>query len=151
MAVILQHFGPLVRIDTTATKPACHRIVALPIHHLDKLFYPRSVAVVGATNQDNEAGNLVMRNLLQGGFKGPIMPVTDREQAIAGVLAYPRVDALPITPDLAVVCSPAPELPNVIRALGERGAGAAIILGAVGDGRGAGQRRQLLLNDVELG
>ena len=57
----------------------------MPIHHLDKLFYPCSVAVVGATNQDNEAGNLVMHNLLQGGFKGPIMPVTDREQAIAGV------------------------------------------------------------------
>ena len=108
----------------------------MPIHHLDKLFYPCSVAVVGATNQNNEAGNLVMHNLLQGGFKGPIMPVTDREQAIAGVLAYPRVNALPITPDLAVVCSPAPELPEVIRALGEHGTGAAIVLGAARDGRG---------------
>ena len=68
----------------------------MPIHHLDKLFYPGSVAVVGATNQDNEPGNVVMHNLLQGGFEGPIMPVTDREQAIAGVLVYPRVDALPI-------------------------------------------------------
>ena len=108
----------------------------MPIHHLDKLFYPRSVAVVGATNQDDEAGNLVMRNLLQGGFKGPIMPVTDREQAIAGVLAYPRVDALPITAELAVVCSQAPELPEVIRALGERGTRAAIVLSAARDGRG---------------
>jgi acetyltransferase len=105
----------------------------LPIHNLDKLFYPGSVAVVGATNQGNEPGNFVMHNLLQGGFEGPIMPVTDREQAIAGVLAYPRVDALPITPDLAVVCSPPPELPEVIRALGERGTRAAIVLG---DGRG---------------
>ena len=64
------------------------------------------------------------------------MPVTDREQAIAGVLAYPRVDALPITPDLAVVCSPPPELPEVIRTLGERGTRAAIVLGAARDGRG---------------
>src|SRR5512134_638927 len=77
-----------------------------------------------------------MHNLLQGGFEGPILPVTDREQAIAGVLAYPRVDALPITPDLAVVCSPPQELPEVIRMLGERGTRAAIVLGAVRDGRG---------------
>ena len=108
----------------------------MPVHHLDKLFYPCSVAVVGATNQDNEPGNFVMHNLLQGGFKGPIMPVTDREQAIAGVLAYPRVDALPITPDLAVVCSPRRELPEVICALGERGTRAAIVLDAARDGRG---------------
>ena len=104
--------GPLVGVGTTATKPAYQRAVALPIHNLDKLFYPGSVAVVGATNQDNEPGNVVMHNLLDRGFEGPIMPVTDREQAIAGVLAYPRVDALPITPDLAVVCSPPPELPD---------------------------------------
>ena len=79
------------------------------------------------------------------------MPVTDREQAIAGVLAYPRVDALPITPDLAVVCSPPPELPEVIRTLGERGTRAAIVLGACSRRWGAGQRRHLLPNDAERG
>src|SRR5512132_1925382 len=70
-----------------------------------------------------------MHNLLQGGFEGPIMPVTDREQAVAGVLAYSRVDALPITPDLAIVCRPPRELPEVIRTLGKRGTRAAIVLG----------------------
>src|SRR5512144_501736 len=65
------------------------------------------------------------------------MPVTDREQAIAGVLAYPRVDAVPITPDLAVVCSPPPELPEVIRTLGERGTRAAIALRAPRDRQGS--------------
>ena len=55
------------------TKPACHRVVALPIHNLDKLFYPCSVAVVGATNQDNEPGTFVMHNLLQGGFDGRLI------------------------------------------------------------------------------
>ncbi|MFO1152722.1 MAG: CoA-binding protein [Rhodospirillales bacterium] len=109
---------------------------ALPIHNLDKLFYPSSVAVVGATNQDNEAGNLVMHNLLQGGFQGPILPVSDREHAATGVLAYPRVDALPITPDLAVVCNPPRELPEVIGMLGERGTRAAIVLGPARYGPG---------------
>jgi len=41
-------------------------------------------------------------------FEGPIMPVNPEEQAVAGVLAYPEIDALPVTPDLAVICTPLP-------------------------------------------
>ncbi len=101
----------------------------MPIQNLDKLFYPSSVAVIGATNKKGELGNIVMHNLLYGGFEGPIMPVSEGERAVAGVLAYPTVDALPVTPDLAVICRPLPAAPEVIRALGERGARAAIMLG----------------------
>src|SRR5512134_3236510 len=88
--------GRPVGVDRTPTEPLCRRVGALPIHNLDKLFYPRSVAVVSATDQDDDPGHVVMHNLLQGGFQGPIMPVTDREQDIAGVPAYPQVGALPI-------------------------------------------------------
>ena len=84
----------------------CKRVAFVPIHNLDKLFYPSSVAVIGANNKNGELGNVVMHNLLHGGFEGPIMPVTDRERAVAGVLAYPKVDALPVTADLAVICGP---------------------------------------------
>jgi acyl-CoA synthetase (NDP forming)/GNAT superfamily N-acetyltransferase len=100
----------------------------MPIRNLEKLFYPRSVAVVGASNRDGEAGHVVMQNLLQGGFEGPIMPVAAGEQAIAGVLAYPEVTELPLTPDLAVICGRQQSLPNIIHQLGERGTRAAILL-----------------------
>ncbi|MGE5714595.1 MAG: acetate--CoA ligase family protein, partial [Betaproteobacteria bacterium] len=106
----------------------------MPIQNLDKLFYPSSVAVIGANNKNGELGNVVMHNLLHGGFEGPIMPVTDRERAVAGVLAYPKVDALPVTADLAVICSPLLVLPEVIRALGESGTRAAIVLGTARNG-----------------
>ncbi len=43
---------------------------------IDQLLNPRSVAVIGASNQPHRPGNAVMRNLLQGSFAGPIMPVT---------------------------------------------------------------------------
>ncbi|MBK8175175.1 MAG: bifunctional acetate--CoA ligase family protein/GNAT family N-acetyltransferase [Rhodospirillales bacterium] len=100
----------------------------MPILNLDKLFYPRSVAVIGASNQEGSASNRVMHNLLHGGFEGPIMPVSN-DRAIAGVLAYRTVDELPITPDLAVVCStPLPSLESM-RALAERGTRAAILIG----------------------
>ena len=100
----------------------------MPLQNLEKMFYPRSVAVVGATNRDGAAGSVVMHNLLQGGFEGPIMPVTASERAIAGVLAYPEVGRLPIAPDLAVVCGRQAALPSLIRELGERGTRAAILL-----------------------
>ncbi len=95
--------------------------------NLDKMFYPRSVAVVGASNREGVPGHIVMHNLLHGGFEGPIMPVSPEEHAISGVLAYPRIEALPETPDLAVVCAPTALTP-AIRALGERGTRAAILL-----------------------
>lgn len=95
--------------------------------NLDKMFYPRSVAVVGASNRDGTPGHTVMRNLLRGGFEGPIMPVSAEDHAISEVLAYPRIEALPETPDLAVVCG-SKVLEPTLRALGNRGTRAAILL-----------------------
>jgi acetyltransferase len=100
----------------------------MPILNLDKLFYPRSVTVIGASNREGAPGQVVMQNLLHGGFEGPIMPVSGADRAIAGVLAYPSVQDLPITPDLAVVCSPPLSSLNEMRALGVRGTRAAILL-----------------------
>jgi acetyltransferase len=100
----------------------------MPILNLDKLFYPRSVAVIGASNREGAPGHVVMQNLLHGGFEGPIMPVSSTDRAISGVLAYRRIEDLPITPDLAVVSTPLPTALNDIRALGSRGTRAAILL-----------------------
>jgi acetyltransferase len=100
----------------------------MPILNLDKLFYPRSVAVIGASNREGVPGQVVMQNLLHGGFEGPIMPVTSGDRAISGVLAYAEIQDLPITPDLAVVCTPALSSLDEIRALGARGTRAAILL-----------------------
>ncbi|MFA7430032.1 MAG: GNAT family N-acetyltransferase, partial [Rhodospirillaceae bacterium] len=86
------------------------------------------VAVIGASNTPGTLGELFMRNLLAGGFNGPIMPVAAAgTQAVHGVLAYPDVASLPLTPDMAVICSPAEAIPAVIEALGKRGCGAAVL------------------------
>jgi acetyltransferase len=100
----------------------------MPVRNLNKLFYPRSIAVLGATSREGDAGHLVMHNLLQGGFEGPIMPVSAEQRAIAGVLAYPGVEALPMVPDLAVICAPPVAVPEVVRDLGKFGTRAAIVM-----------------------
>lgn len=102
----------------------------MTVRHLEKLFTPSSVAVVGASAREGSVGYLVMRNLLEGGFQGPIMPVNPKRTSVAGVLTYEDVNALPLTPDLAVICTPAPAVPEIIDRLGARGTRAAIVLSA---------------------
>ncbi len=98
--------------------------------NLDHLFAPSSVAVIGASNRPQTVGALLMRNLLMGGFEGPIMPVHPSNNAVAGVLAYPDIASLPMTPDMAVICTPPRAVPGVIEALGQRGVKAAIVITA---------------------
>ncbi len=102
----------------------------MSIRNLDALFEPRSVAVIGASNAPRSIGGVVMRNLLKGGFDGPIMPVNPKYQAVAGVLTYPDIASLPVAPDLAVVCTPPKTVPEVIAQLGQRGARAAAVITA---------------------
>jgi acetyltransferase len=100
----------------------------MSVRNLVQLFEPRSVAVIGASNAPRHVGNVLMRNLLDGGIAGPIMPVNPKYHAVAGVLAYPDVASLPETPELAVVCSPDETVPAVIDALGARGTAVAVIV-----------------------
>ncbi len=56
----------------------------MAVHTLEHLFEPRSIAVFGASNTPHRVGNVIMRNLLEGGFSGPIMPVNPKYRAVAG-------------------------------------------------------------------
>ena len=98
----------------------------MSIKHLDALFKPRSVAVIGAGNEPHSIGAVVMRNLLQAGFAGPIMPVNAKDRAVSGVLAYSSISGLPVTPDLAVLCSPPAAIAPIIDQLGRLGTRAAV-------------------------
>ena len=102
----------------------------MSIRNLEFMFKPQSVAVVGASRQPRSVGVTVMRNLLAGGFEGPIMPVNPKYKAVAGVLAYPDVKSLPEPPDLAVLCTPPQTIPGLISELAQQGAKAAVILTA---------------------
>ena len=98
--------------------------------NLKHLFNPSSIAVVGASKREKSIGALVMNNLLQGGFDGPIMPVNPRRESISGVLAYPDVASLPLAPELAVICTPPETVPDTIEALCKKGTRAVVVLTA---------------------
>ena len=102
----------------------------MSIRNLDAIFRPKSVTLIGASPRPQSVGWVVAENLLAGGFTGPIMPVNPKHQAIGGVLTYPDVKSLPVTPDLAVICTPPQTVPGLIRELGQRGAKGAVVITA---------------------
>ena len=100
--------------------PPLRRLLAgMTIRNLDALFHPRSVALVGASNQPGSVGAVIARNLLEGGFVGPVMSVNPHETAIRSTLGYRTIADLPRAPDLAVVATPAPTVPRIVADLRE--------------------------------
>ncbi|MDH3317798.1 MAG: acetate--CoA ligase family protein, partial [Gammaproteobacteria bacterium] len=113
----------------------------MSVRNLEKLFEPQSVAVIGASNRSGSVGATVMRNLIAGKFRGPVIPVNPKYRAVADIAAYSSVSKLPVAPDLAVICTPPRTLPGLIGELGMRGTRAAVVLTAglssehISDGR----------------
>jgi acetyltransferase len=102
----------------------------MSVRHLEALFQPSSVALIGASDRAGSLGAVLLHNLRQGGFKGAIWPVNHRHASVGGLQAWPDVQALPQAPDLAVICTPPGTVPDLIAALGHKGTRAAIVIAA---------------------
>ena len=98
---------------------------------LDSLFNPRSVAVIGATNNMNKWGNSSFSSALNG-FKGPVYPINNKESVVLGHQAYKRVTDVPDDKpvDLAVFVIPAPFIPSVMQDCVDKGVKAGVIISA---------------------
>ena len=79
----------------------------MSVRNLDKLFKPRSVALIGATDRAGSVGAVLLRNLRRAGFAGELLLVNPHHQTLDGMPVYPDVASLPQTPDLAVIVDPA--------------------------------------------
>ncbi|MDW8022612.1 MAG: bifunctional acetate--CoA ligase family protein/GNAT family N-acetyltransferase [Nitrososphaerota archaeon] len=98
--------------------------------YLDKIFNPKSVAVVGASDEEGSVGYALMKNFLESGFEGEVYPVNIRKNEILGVKAYQSVLQLPKVVDLAVIATPAKTVPDVVEQCGKAGIKGLIIISA---------------------
>jgi len=98
-----------------------------PIQNLDALFRPRSIAIVGASDDTVRISGRPLRYLKEGGYRGAILPVNPRRDTVQGTKAYPSLAALPEVPDAAILAVPASLIPASVRECAEIGVKAAII------------------------
>ncbi|MDR5867685.1 acetate--CoA ligase family protein [Halomonas koreensis] len=104
---------------------AGHLATRSPLHDI---LAPRGIAVIGASTDPTKRGYKAMVGLIKDGFRGNIYPVNPGADMILGVRAWPSVADLPGTPELALICTPAPSVPGLIRECGRRGIQGAVIL-----------------------
>jgi acetyltransferase len=97
---------------------------------LKAIFYPRTVAVVGASREPGSVGQSMLANLLSSRFKGIVFPVNPKADGVLGIKSYPRVSEIPDQVDLAVVVVPSRIVPAVLEECGERGVKGTIIITA---------------------
>ncbi len=95
---------------------------------LAAILAPRSVAVVGASRRPGSVGHQVLRNIIDGGFGGQVHAVNPSGGTVLGIPAIPTAAQLPADVDLAIVAVPAPAVPEVVRACGQRGVRGLIVL-----------------------
>jgi len=111
-----------------------------------RLLTPTSVAVVGASRQRVKVGQALVRNLVAGGFTGPVYAVNPEAPAIAGVPAFPTLSAVPAQVDLAIVAVPADSVPQVVREAAGKGVrGLVVVTAGFADAGDEGRRKQVEL------
>ena len=110
----------------------------MSVRNLNKLFQPRSVALIGATPRPGSVGAIMARNLHRAGFAGELMLVNPHHGMIDGLAVHADVASLAQTPDLAVIVTPPETVPGLIAELGARGTRAAVVItagfGELGEG-----------------
>lgn len=102
----------------------------LKTRNLKALFEPQSIAVVGASRRTEAVGYAIMKNLVNGGYKGKIYPVNPKADEVQGVKCVPAVADIPGVIDLAIFIIPSVAVPAELEACAKKGAKAAIIISA---------------------
>lgn len=102
----------------------------MPIHNLDKFFNPTRIALIGVTRNPKSVGGQVLNNLVGSGFRGVVYPVNSRCEAVLGIPCISSIEEIPKTPDLAIICSGAEQVPDYVRQSCEKGTRAIIIMSA---------------------
>ena len=94
---------------------------------LDALFAPRSVAILGASDDATRIGGRPLTYLRAAGFQGPIYPVNPTRDTVQGLKAHAAVADLPETPDAAILALPAAKVEEAVTALAGRGVKACVL------------------------
>ena len=97
---------------------------------LDAIFFPKSVAVIGATDRLGSVGRTIVWNLISSPFNGTVYPVNPTKNSILGIRAYPRIEEVPEQVDLAIIVTPAKTVPGLVNDCVKAGVRGFIVISA---------------------
>lgn len=94
------------------------------------LFYPETIAVVGASTNPKKLGYHCLTSLVKGGFQGRIYPINPNLTQVYGFKAYPSVKAVPDKVDLAIIAVPNLLVPTIMKGCAEKGVRGIVLITA---------------------
>jgi acetyl coenzyme A synthetase (ADP forming)-like protein len=116
------------------------------MHSLDPILRPASIAVIGASRQQNTIGWQILDNLVRQGFNGPVYPVNPKASSVHSIPAYPSITDVPGPVDLALIVVPKEHVVDVARQCVAAGVRGLVVISAgfreVGGG-GVAREREL--------
>ncbi|MFE3459877.1 acetate--CoA ligase family protein [Nocardiopsis aegyptia] len=95
---------------------------------MERIFKPRSIAIIGASNEAGKIGNSVIRNIVDGGYEGEIHPVNPKAPEVYGRTAYASIADVPGDVDVAVFAIPAKFVAKALEDAGRKGVAGAILI-----------------------
>jgi len=98
------------------------------VRQMNRIMKPKSVAVIGASSENGKIGNSVMKNLINGGYKGEIYPIHPKADEILGKKVYKSVKDIPGEVDIAVFAIPASLVAGALTECGEKKVVGAILI-----------------------
>jgi len=119
------------------------------MNNLDPLFFPKSVAIVGASATEEKLGGIVLKNLLR--MKGRVYPINPNYRELMGLKAYPSIRDLPETVDLSIIMRPAVEVAELLRQHARKARFALIVSSGFAEIGAVGLQEELALIGRETG
>jgi acetyltransferase len=104
----------------------------MSVENLEKIFQPKSIAVVGASERKGSVGAALMHNLIERGFAGEIHPINPNHKKIWKLPSCPSIKDLEVPVDLAVISTPIALVPQIVKDCVDVGVGGAVIISAGG-------------------
>ncbi len=98
--------------------------------NIRKIFYPKSVCVVGASTKEKSIGYELLNTIKIYGYKGKVLPVNPKTDEILGYKCFRSIDELPLTPDVGIIITPKKFVEDSIKSLLEKGTKSIVLITA---------------------
>ncbi|ADW18264.1 CoA-binding domain protein [Desulfobulbus propionicus DSM 2032] len=99
---------------------------------MEQFFDPQSIAVIGANDKPNAIGSALMDNIIQGGFRGTVIPINPHHETVRGLKAYATITEVEPAPEMAIIATPIATAPEIVRQCVRAGTQGVIIISAGG-------------------